>query len=176
MAKVDYDGFAGIHRISEAEATIDQRAAVILTFHAALEREVDVVLAALMPRAHKIRHFGYGHKIDVLAAAWKAEPEEGEKLHKVLFRFNELRNAVAHGDRSDLVEAALKRLVDAYLQIAPDADYCVEIAEVAQGICAFMADGPTIREFSALADGLDRLVNVTMPAALGVKPSNEDTA
>lgn len=176
MAKVDYDGFAGIHRIAKAEATIDQRAAVILTFHAALEREVDVVLAALLPHGDKIRHFGYGHKIDVLAAAWKAEPEDGEKLYKVLFRFNELRNAVAHGDRADLVEAALKRLLDAYIQIAPDSGYDVEIAEVAQGICAFMADGPTIREFGAMAEALDRLVNVTMPAALAFKPQDEGGA
>ena len=55
LAKVDYEGFAGIHRMAQAEATVDQRAAVILTFHAALEREIDVVLAALLPRADKLK-------------------------------------------------------------------------------------------------------------------------
>lgn len=165
MAQVNYDGFAGIHRMAQAEGTVDQRAAVILTYHAALEREIDVVLGALLPHGQKVKHFGYGHKIDVLAAAWKGDPESGDKLYWVLFRFNELRNAVAHGDRADLVEGSLGRLLDAYRAIDAKADVHVEIGEVAQGICSFMADGPTITEFTAVADALDKLVNVSMPGA-----------
>ena len=155
--------------MAQAEGTVDQRAAVILTYHAALEREIDVVLAALLPHGHKVKHFGYGHKIDVLAAAWKGDPESGDKLYRVLFRFNELRNAVAHGDRADLVEGSLARLLDAYRAIDPNADLNVEMAEVAQGICSFMADGPTITEFTAVTKALDKLVNVTMAAAMALK-------
>ena len=64
--------------MAQAEATVDQRAAVILTFHAALEREIDVVLAALLPRPDKLKKgFGFANKIDVLAAAGKGAPDDG---------------------------------------------------------------------------------------------------
>lgn len=168
MAKVDYDAFAGIHRMAQAKATVDQRAAVILTFHAALEREIDVVLAGLMPHAERIRHFGFGQKIDVMAAVWKGDEEAGMQLHLVLRRFNDLRNSVAHGDAIDKVERFLGRLVEAYRAIVPDADVHIEIGEMAQGICSFMADGPTPKEFGDMLESLDHLVNVAMPKALGV--------
>lgn len=170
MAEVGYDGFAGIHRMAEAEGTIDQRSAVILTFHAALEREIDVVLAGLLPRPDKLKKgFGFANKIDVLAAAWKGHPDDGDKLHLVLRRFNDLRNSVAHGDSIEEVDRWLAKLLDAYRAIIPDADVPIEIGEMAQGICSFMADGPTPKELMATIAALDKLVNVTMPAALGFR-------
>ena len=170
MAKVDYDGFAGISRMAEAEATVDQRSAVILTFHAALEREIDVVLAGLLPRPDKLKKgFGFANKIDVLAAAWKGDPDAGDRLHLVLRRFNDLRNSVAHGDAIEEVERWLTKLLDAYRAIYPDADVHIDIGEMAQGICSFMADGPSPKQLTQLFAALDHLVNVTMPAALGVK-------
>jgi len=166
MAKVNYDGFAGIHRMAQAEASVDQRAAVILTYHAALEREIDFVLAALLPRPDKLKKgFGFANKIDVLAAAWRGEPDAGDRLHLVMRRFNDLRNSVAHGDTIEEVERWLTKLLEAYRAIDPNVDIHVEIGEVAQGICSFMADGPTITEFTAVAEALDKLVNVTIPAA-----------
>ncbi len=166
MAKVNYDGFAGIRRMAQAEASVDQRAAVILTYHAALEREIDVVLAALLPRPDKLKKgFGFANKIDVLAAAWRGEPDAGDRLHLVMRRFNDLRNSVAHGDPIEEVERWLTKLLEAYRAIDPDVDIHVEIGEVAQGICSFMADGPTITEFTAVAEALDKLVNLTIPAA-----------
>lgn len=177
MANVDYDGFAGIHRMSQAEATVDQRAAVILTFHAALEREIDVILAALLPKADKLkRGFGFANKIDVLAAAWKGDPEAGDRLHLVLRRFNDLRNSVAHGDAIEEVERWLTKLLDAYRAIDPDVDEHVEIGEMAQGICSFMADGPTPSDVARVAKALDQLVNVTMPAALAFRMPHEGGA
>lgn len=177
MAKVDYDGFAGIHRIAQAEGTVDQRTAVIVTFHAALEREIDVVLAALLPRPEKLKKsFGFANKIDVLAAAWKGDPDAGDRLHLALRRFNDLRNSVAHGDAIDEVDKFLTKLIDAYRGIDPEVDVHVEIAEVAQGICSFMADGPTPREFLKIAKALDHLVNVAMPAAFGSSRGNERAA
>ena len=171
MAKVDYDGFAGIHRMAEAEATVDQRSAVILTFHAALEREIDVVLASLLPRPDKLKKgFGFANKIDVLAAAWRGDPESGDKLHLVLRRFNDLRNSVAHGDALDEVERWLTKLLDAYRLVYPDVDVHIEIGEMAQGICSFMADGPSPKQLIETIAALDHLVNVAMPAALGVRP------
>ncbi|KQM57142.1 MULTISPECIES: hypothetical protein [unclassified Sphingomonas] len=169
MAKVDYDGFAGIHRLAEAEATIDQRSAVILTYHAALEREIDVVLSGLLPRPEKLRkNLGFANKIDVLAAAWRGEPEAGDNLHLVLRRFNDLRNSVAHGDTLEEVEGWLTKLIDAYRAIDAEVDVHVEVGELAQGICAYMADGPLPREVIAVADALDHLVNVTWPRAFGI--------
>lgn len=177
MAKVDYDGFAGIHRMAEAEGMVDPRVAVILTYHAALEREIDVVLAGLLPRPRKLRPgFGFGNKIDVLAAAWKADPDDGDRLHLVLKRFNDLRNSVAHGDTKEEVEKWLGKLFDAYRAIIPDADVHIEIGEMAQGICSFMADGPTPKELLATFAALDKLVNVTMPAALAFRADDRDMA
>lgn len=170
MAKVNYDGFAGIHRMAEAEATIDQRSAVILTFHAALEREIDVVLASLLTRPDKLKKgFGFANKIDVLAAAWKGDPGAGDKLHLVLRRFNDLRNSVAHGDAIEEVEQWLTKLLDAYRAIYPDVDVHIEIGEMAQGICSFMADGPSPKQLIETIAALDKLVNATMPAALGFR-------
>lgn len=177
LAKVDYDGFAGIHRMAQAEATVDQRAAVILTFHAALEREIDVVLAALLPRADKLKKgFGFANKIDVLAAAWKGDPDAGDRLHLVLRRLNDLRNSVAHGDTIEEVERWLTKLLDAYRAIDPDVDVHVEIGEMAQGICSFMADGPTPSDIVKVAEALDQLVNVTMPATLAFRIPDEGGA
>lgn len=175
VAKVSYDGFAGIHRMAEAGATVDQRAAVILTFHAALEREIDVVLAALLPRPDKLKtNFGFANKIDVLAAAWKGEPDAGDKLHLVLRRFNDLRNSVAHGDDIEKVEMWLTKLLNSYREIYSDADTHIEIGEMAQGICAFLADGPSPKRLIETIDALDKLVNVTMPAAFGIVPRNDE--
>ena len=172
MAKADYDQFAGLHRLAEAARTIDQRAAVILTYHAALEREIDVVLERLLPQAKRLKRFGFGHKIDVLAAAWRGAPDAGDRLYDVLCRFNDLRNAVAHGDRADLIEGALTRLITAYRGIVSEAGEDIQVDQMAAGICGFMADGPTARRVSELALSLDTLVNETMPKAPRVAQSD----
>lgn len=177
LARVDYDGFAGIHRIAQAEATVDQRAAVILTFHAALEREIDVVLAVLLPRPDKLKKgFGFANRIDVLAAEWKGDANAGDRLHLVLRRFNDLRNSVAHGDTIEEVERWLAKLLEAYRGIDPDVDVHVEIGEMAQRICSFMADGPTPSDIVKVAEALDQWVNVTMPAALAFRVPDEGGA
>lgn len=161
MAKVDYDGFAGLNRLTDAERTVDQRAAVILTFHAALEREIDVILAASLPRPEKLKKgFGFANKIDVLAAAWKGDLEAGDKLHLVLRRFNDLRNSVAHGDNITDIERWLTKLLDAYRAIYPDVDLHVEIDEVAQGICCFMSDAPDMKATMEMISEVNRVVRL----------------
>lgn len=175
MAKVDYDQFAGLGRLAEAAASIDARAAVILTYHAALEREIDIVLDKLLPRYDRLprRRFGYGHKIDILNMAWAGNTEAGDRLFQVLFRFNELRNAVAHGDRTELVDQKLAELLAAYRAIVPDADEDIQIDAVAAGICGFMADGPTPKELTDMFVGLEDLMNVVMPVTLGPRPEDD---
>lgn len=56
---------AGIQRLVQVRAQIDERASLILTFHAALEREMDLKLSRILPRAHKLRGLGFGQKVAV---------------------------------------------------------------------------------------------------------------
>ena len=158
MAKVDYDQFAGLERLTEAAANINQRAAVVLTYHAALEREMDVVLGRLLPRSDRIRSFGFGSKVGVLGAAWKGNATAGEKVCEMLFRFNSLRNAVAHADQRDVVEQKLGRLLAAYREMVPGATEGLEIDALAAGICGFLADNPTPKQLR-VGRGLEQVVN-----------------
>ncbi len=167
MAGVNYDQFAGLSRLAAAASTIDQRAAVVLTYHAAIEREIDLVLADILPRADRLRRFGYGHKIDVLGAAWKGNPTAGDKLYDVLFKFNELRNAVAHGDRADMVDQVLARLIASYRDMIPDADTHIEIDAMVAGVIGFMADGPSPNELGKMFGSLDDVVNRIIPNMFG---------
>jgi hypothetical protein len=145
MAKVDYDQFAGLGRLAEAAAAIDERSAIVLAYHAALEREMDVVLSRLLPRPEYLRNLGFGQKLSVLAAAWKGAPSAGEIVYAVLFRFNELRNAVAHGDRPELVDQKLEELLSAYRNMVPGPTEGMKVEELAAGICGFLADSPPPR-------------------------------
>jgi hypothetical protein len=47
---------------------------------------------------------------------------------------------------------------------------------MAQGICSFMADRPTPKELLATFAALDRLVNVTIPASLALRPQENGVA
>lgn len=167
MAGVNYDQFAGLSRLAATASTIDQRAAVILTYHSAIEREIDHVLADTLPRADRLKRFGYGHKVDVLGAAWKGSPEAGDKLYDVLVKFNDLRNAVAHGDRADMVDQVLGRLIAAYRDMVADSDNHIEIDSMAAGIIGFMADGPSPNELGKMFGSLDDLVNRIIPNMFG---------
>lgn len=153
MAKIEYDPFAGWARLLKAEQQIDDQAPLILTYHAALERELDEVLSRLLPCAEKIKRIGYGHKVSVLAAAWVGDPDACERLVKTLIRFGDLRNAVAHGDASEVKEA-MGRLQQAYEGLGPTLTTPPTLPEIAGGICAFLGDGPTPAEFGEIAQGL----------------------
>lgn len=142
MGRVGYNQFEGLRRLGEARAKLDDRAGTILTLHAALEREMDIVLSQLLPRAGKLYGLGFGQKISVLQAAWKGPPEAGDKLCHTLLRFNELRNAIAHGDKAKEVDKKLKLLADAFEAILPGAAKIGDVELVAAGIVGYLADGP----------------------------------
>jgi hypothetical protein len=153
MARIEYDVLAGWARLLEAERQVDEQAPLILTYHAALEREIDEVLSRLLPRAEKITRIGYSHKVSVLAAAWVGDPDAGDRLARTLVCFGDLRNAVAHGDAAEVANAE-RRLQQAYGSLAPTLTTPPSLAEIAGGICSFLGDGPTPAEFGAIAEGI----------------------
>ncbi|MFC3784678.1 hypothetical protein GGR90_003047 [Sphingopyxis italica] len=156
MGKVGYDQFEGLRRLGQARAKLDDRAGIILTYHAALEREMDVMLARLLPRSEKLRGLGFGQKLSVLEAAWKGSADAGDKLGRALFRFNELRNAVAHGDRVKEVDEKLKLLTEAFDVILPGAAKVGDVELVAAGLVGFLADGPLNIDELKVSTGADR--------------------
>ena len=101
---------SGIQRLIDVRENIDQRASLILTYHAALECETDRLLAKLLPRANKLRGLGFGQKISVLDAAWPGQPALAEVLFSALVQFNDLRNAVAHGDSKREVDRIISKI------------------------------------------------------------------
>lgn len=159
MANINYDPFGGYQRLAQAAERIDPRAPEIFAYHAALEAEIDLVLAALLPRPEKLSRLGFGHKISVLGAAWIGEPEAGDKICSSLARFNDLRNAVAH-PAEGRIDGCLAGLRAAYREIEPTAGEDVAVAEIAQGICSFIGDGPSPadveRVAAAMKDFVDR--------------------
>lgn len=142
MGRIDYDRLEGLRRLGEARAKLDDRAGTILNYHAALEREMDIVLTRLLPRADRLRGLGFGHKVSVLHAAWRGPEEAGDKLCAALFRFNELRNAVAHGDEVEKVEAKLAMLAEAFDAILPGAGEITDVELIAAGLVGYFADEP----------------------------------
>ncbi len=149
----------GLIRLAEAAATIDQRAAVILTYHAALEREMDVVLARLLPQPERIRRFGFGHKLDVLAGGMGRNNKIGG--HTMTFcsalmsSETPLRTGIARKSLDDL----FIRLIGAYRKINRDAGEGLQIDELAAGICGFMADGPLRWELLGISAGLENVLD-----------------
>jgi len=142
MGRIDYDKLAGLQRLGEARAKLDDRAGTILTYHAALEREMDIVLARLLPRADRLKGLGFGHKLSVLHAAWRGPEDAGDKLAHALFRFNELRNAIAHGDDAKKVDQKLASLAEAFDAILPGAAEVGGVELIAAGLVGYLADEP----------------------------------
>lgn len=142
MGRIDYDRLEGLRRLGQAKAKLDDRAGTILNYHAALEREIDLVLARLLPRADRLRGLGFGHKLSVLDAAWRGPEDAGDKLCHALFRFNELRNAVAHGDDVKKIDDKLKLLAEAFDTILPGAAEIADVELIAAGLVGYFADEP----------------------------------
>ncbi|WP_162182335.1 hypothetical protein [Neorhizobium galegae] len=143
----------------------------VLTYHAALELEVDAVLKKLLPFAEKITEgrgrLGFQHKVSVLGAAWLGKPASADKLTVALIRFNDLRNAVAHNDGKQ-VRACMEGLRKACRSIDKDLPADASILALSQAICAYMGD-ENLAKMLKLLEILDEIVNVRMPKALGGK-------
>lgn len=156
MGRIEYDHFEGLRRLGEARAKLDDRAGAVLTFHAALEREIDFVLARLMPRPDKLRGLGFGQKVSVLAAAWRGTPESGDMICAALLRLNELRNSIAHGDERRVVDRHEELLAQAFAEIFPDHRDVRDVEIIAAGLVGFLADGPIALEKLRIGAGDER--------------------
>jgi uncharacterized protein YacL (UPF0231 family) len=121
----------------------------------------------------------FGHKANLLRAIWKGDPAQADIIHEVLHRFQMVRNAVAHPD-SRAIKSCVAGLTQAYRKIDTSIGDEVSILEIAQGICLFMQDGSNVSDMKMMFEGLDHLVNVEMPKALGVRgngsPAGDDKA
>ncbi|MEO8724048.1 MAG: hypothetical protein ABI395_11125 [Sphingobium sp.] len=177
MGKVNYDWLEGITRVLKAGEKLDQRWVEIIAYHTALELELNEMLLKSLLRGEAVTgsnpRFTFGQKVAILKACWQGKADDADKLCRILFSFNELRNAVAHPDKKK-TRAELKNLADAYLALVPNLGHAPTIAEIAQGVCAFMGDGIMPHDLENMANGLDHLVNVAMPKALGVKGDAAD--
>lgn len=170
MGKVEYDWLEGIHRIAKAGDKLDRRWVEIIAYHAALEGEINVMLLKSLRRGEAVTgsspRFTFGHKVAILKAAWQGDPEDADKLCGILFSFNELRNAVAHPDAKK-TEAEIRNVTNAYSALVRGLDHEPDIAEIAQGVCAFMGDGILPHDLKGIVDGVDHIVNVALPKAIG---------
>lgn len=146
MAGVEYDGIAGIMRVLEAGDQPDTFAIEVITYHAAIESELEVVLQKLMSPRPELLFSGkpklsFALKAKLLQATWPKKPEDADKLAGVLHAFQDLRDAVAHNDRKQ-IKACNTNLTIAYREIAHGDSDDYPVLEVAMGICLFLADGP----------------------------------
>jgi hypothetical protein len=145
MANVRYNSLEGILRIAGAgQEDPDAFATEVLTYHAALEIEMDELLKRLLPRAEKITDqfggIGFKNKVSVIDAAWIGDPKAGDLLCNALRCFNDLRNAVAHKDQTKGREKNYQRLIAAYRAIEPSEYDRPTPFFIAVQICIFMGD------------------------------------
>lgn len=170
MAGIHYDGIAGVMRLIEAGKDPDTFAIKVITYHAVIESEVEAVISSLVKRPDGLfttsPRMTFGHKVHLLRALWAGDPEQADRLCAVLHRLQEVRNAVAHPDPKH-IKGCVAGLTIAYREIDPTIGDEVDILEAAQGICLFLQDGSTVAELKTLFDGLDNLVNVDLPKAIG---------
>lgn len=169
MARVGYDSLEGILRLTSAgEREPEPFAVDVLTYHAALEIEMDHLIARLLPRPERLDGSGLGfkHKVAVINAAWQGRPEDGDLLADALANYNDLRNAVAHADQKRGVERIFSRLTTACARINPDQAADPTPYDVAVSICAFMGEDPGGRRLLRTLADFDDTINRRIPNAL----------
>ena len=158
MAGVGYDVWAGYTRLAKAAGSVSPDAMAALAYHAALEREVDEILATTMPRSEKLENLTFQQKVWVLAASWPGDPKAGDLACEALNRFNALRNAHAHGDSTEKVKGRFDKLVAACQALDATVDETSDIGGLAWVICGYLGDGPTPAEAGEIANALANLM------------------
>jgi hypothetical protein len=86
---------------------MDDRAPAILAYHAAIERELELAIARKVPRPSSLTGLSYGHKVRIWSALQEVSDDLVERVAKPMLKFNDLRNAIAHGDNKREVDAVL---------------------------------------------------------------------
>ncbi|WP_288806355.1 hypothetical protein [uncultured Novosphingobium sp.] len=180
MRDPDYDGIEGIFRIAEAGSVLNPFAIEVLTYHAAVEYELDFVLNRLLPHPEKILKgrpkLSFPHKARLLAALWPYDPSDADKLNNVLKAFQDLRDEIAHPGGTDALAASKAKLDDAFRGIEPEAGSEPSMLEIAQGISMFIANDGTLADFHNALDGLARSIGkfamMATDKILGKAPSD----
>ena len=159
MGNTNYDFLQGMARLAKVRENLDPFAMEVFELHTALEIELSIFLREMFPRADKMLvgkgKLGFPEKVSVLNATWRGDAAIIDALTPVLIKFIDLRNNVAHPDKSGIA-SALQGLRESYKAIDHEAGDDTAIAEIAQGVCAILGDGPTPKDlkrtFDALAD------------------------
>ena len=132
--------FSALERFSQATKSFDERAAAIISFHAALDHEMDIVLARFFEAPQHLRRFGFGHKVDLVHAV---TGEYTDRICAALAAFNDLRNSVGHGDAKDEVDKfqlkLFQRFVDVTEILNKEASVPTSIDHVAAGLFGMLA-------------------------------------
>lgn len=161
MGKVEYNWLEGMGQIQAAGERLDPRWVEVIAYHAALETQLNVMLEKSLPRGSAVTgsnpRFGFGHKVAILKAAWKGEAADADKICAILYRFNELRNAVAHPDRRK-TRTEIRNLIATYRALVPDLDHKPDFLEIAQGVCAYMGDGIAPHHLKQIAVGISEVI------------------
>lgn len=115
----DIEGMEPIKRLNAAVDSLDNRAAEILTLHAAIERELDLAISRKMPNPKRLHGLGFGHKVGLWSALNEKSDDHVGKLTIVLIRLNDLRNCIAHGDDGQKIDVSVKKLYDVIPRVVP---------------------------------------------------------
>lgn len=176
MAGVDYDGIEAIFRIAKKGEEFDTFAIEVLTFHAAVEFELDEVLRNMLRHPDKLLKgkpkLSFPHKAKLVAAMWQNDPDDADKLNLVLRAFQDLRDEIAHPSPGSL-KTHKANLVHAFRGIEPEAGDDPSMLEIAQGISMFLAnDAGTLAEFRGMMGALGNLVS-KMPGRINPQPNDK---
>jgi hypothetical protein len=170
MAGIEYDGIEGVLRVHQAGEERETFAIEVITFHAAIEHELEVALTKIIPRPDVLfggkPKWSFAHKAKLLQAMWRGSPNDADKLAEVLRAFQNLRDAVAHNDRKE-IKSCNTNLTIAFRKIASEFSDDYSMIDVAQGICLFLADGKTEEDVRAAFGQLDKLINEKLPKVFG---------
>lgn len=160
MGKVGYSSFKGVGRLKLALKGPEETsrfAVEVLRCHAALEIEMDEFLNNALHNAAKLKAggLGFGHKIALVNACWKGEPQSGDKLANALVKFNDLRNGVAHGDHPNKIEKSFAKLKLACAAFDDTLSDMSTAEAMAVSICSFMGDDQSGKQLDKLLKDLN---------------------
>lgn len=155
MGQFGYDYEKGMANLAKARADLDPFTIEVIELHAALERELGVMLGKLLPRGDIVLSgkgkLGFSEKVALLNAAWIGNTDTIEALIAVLVAFINLRNAVAH-PANNSVDKSLATLREVYREINHGAGAEPPLLDIVQGICAMIGDGPTAADMQRHID------------------------
>jgi hypothetical protein len=128
-----------VGRLQVAEDHLDERAPMILTYHALLQQEMMFALARLIPSPEMLAGLGFKNLTKVLGAVWPlGHAIEGrDRVVAALTTFNELRNSIGHGHKRATVDAHLRKLATQVTGEDLEPGYTVE--QLAAGITLQLA-------------------------------------